>query len=95
MDERHLAVRDPDDVARAQGVVTVDRLPPHDRAISAVQVTNRPFAAGQKHLGVVAAAPLVLDDNFVSGSATNGDGAPRREPKDVRPLRAFADDEIS
>ena len=65
VDEDELGAADPDDVGRLQRPVALDLLVADHGSVAAFQVAERPLPAGHEDLGVVAAAPIVLDDDLV------------------------------
>ncbi len=65
------------------------------RPVAALQVPQRPTSLGQKHFGMAAAGPFVLDDDLIGRSSANGHRASRHQSEDVRPLGPLANDQVS
>ena len=63
-------------------------------AVAAVQIAQRPIAAGHEDFGVLPAGAFILNDDLVRPRAADGHGPPRDETIDVRPFRSFANDQI-
>jgi hypothetical protein len=95
VNERHLRVRHADDIARLERVVALDPILAHDRAVTAVEVPQRPLVAGHEQLGVVPATALILDDDLVGRRPPDGHGAAGDQAKHVAPLTPLANHQIS
>ena len=94
MDEGQLRIADPHHVARLERVIGVDPHAVDHRAIATVQIAERPLALRLKHLGVIAAAAFVLDDDGIGRRPAHRDRFAVHQTEHVRPLGAFANYEV-
>ena len=87
-------MRDADDFASNKRVVACHAIIADDRPVAAVKISQDPMAFGQKDLGVMSAAPFILDDDLICGSPTDGYGPTLNQTKNVGPFRAFTDNQV-
>ena len=94
VDERQVRIADPHDVARLQLIVGLNPLAVDERAVAAIEVAQRPLALRLEHLGMIAAAALVLDDDGIGRRAADRHRLAVDQAEDVGPLRAFANNQV-
>ena len=94
MDEFELRVADPNHVVALQQIISLDHIASDAGAVAAIQIAEGPVVLGQKDLGMMPAATLILDDNMVRGRPANGYRLSRQQPEDVGPLRPFPNNKI-
>ena len=75
-------------------IVVLNPLAVDERAVAAIEVAERPLPLRLKHLGVVAAAPLVLHDDRVGRRTADRDRFAVDQTKHVGPFRAFANNQV-
>ena len=92
--ERQVRIADPNDVARLQLIVALNPLAVDERAVAAIEIAQRPLALRLKHLGMVAAAALVLDDDRIGRRPADRDRFAVDQTEHVGPFRAFANNQV-
>src|SRR5262249_28297422 len=82
-DEDEPAAPKPDLVARAQRLLVLNGVAVDARAIQAAEVAHRPRAIGLKDFGMLAAAQVVVEDDFIGFGTAEDVALTGLEGKDV------------